>query len=59
MSTRSTIYYHKADATAPHIHIFTDVALEDGDDPIRMEIQTEYALIDVPLPKDLCERFGL
>lgn len=59
MSTRSTIYHHEADETTPKIHIFTEMVFDDRPDPIRMEIETEYALINIPLPKDLQERFGL
>ena len=56
MSTRSTIYYHEADETTPHIHIFSEMTFEPGPDPILMEVQTQYALILIPLPADLVKR---
>jgi hypothetical protein len=59
MSTRSTIYYHKADEETPHIHIYSEMTFEAGPAPILMEVQTQYALILIPFPADLVKRFGL
>ena len=59
MSTRSSIYYHEANEEAPNIHIFTEMCYDDRPDPVRMEIETAYAVINIPLPKGLQERLGL
>jgi hypothetical protein len=58
VSTRSSIYYHERTEDTPHIHIFTEM-LDDPPLNIRMEIETPYALIDIPLPVDLQEMLGL
>ena len=58
MSTRSSIYYHEADENTPHIHIYTEMMDQPPLD-VRMEIETAFALVNIPLPVDLQKRMGI
>jgi len=55
MSTRQTIYYHRSGDLTPDIHIYREML----DNEVRMEISTQYAEINIPLPADLQERMEI
>jgi hypothetical protein len=58
MSTRSTIYHHERDGTTPYIHIYREM-LDEPPLDVRMEIDTEFTLVNIPLPVDLQELMGI
>lgn len=54
MSTRSTMYYHAPEDGTPKFHIYREL-MDDPPDDVRIEIDTGYALLNMPVPLTLRE----
>lgn len=61
MSTKSTIFYHASEdyeVKDPKIHVYSEM-LDDPPHDIRMEIDTGYCVLDIPLPEDFQKWVGI